>query len=248
MNCDSFREQFAEYLAGGLDSGERGSVSAHLESCQPCRSEFDRLQEVWSGLDAIPCPEPGPGMRPRFLRMLEVYQAGQSTGAAERTARTAQQNRRWTFWPARPAWQAAFAAVLVLIGILGGRYTSTRQPRGGAEVAQLQGQVENLRQLDSLGKPLMIRTPVMAGVNDRPEQIEAIADFLATLNHVQQYDLLPYHPLGTGKYDALGLDGPHMEFHTPTAAHLETLAARAARPNFVVKVAGTTSDKQHVSS
>jgi pyruvate formate lyase activating enzyme len=108
--------------------------------------------------------------------------------------------------------------------------------------------LENLRQLDSLGKALMIRTPVMAGVNDRPEQIEAIADFLATLNNVQQYDLLPYHPLGTGKYDALGLDGPRPEFHTPSAAHLDTLAANAARPNFVVKVAGTTSDKQHASS
>lgn len=108
--------------------------------------------------------------------------------------------------------------------------------------------LENLRQLDSLGKTLMIRTPVMAGVNDRPEQIEAIADFLATLNNVQQYDLLPYHPLGTGKYDALGLDGPRPEFHTPSAAQLESLAAKAARPNFVVKVAGTTSDKQHASS
>lgn len=108
--------------------------------------------------------------------------------------------------------------------------------------------LENLRRLDALGKSLVIRTPVIGGVNDEPEQIEAIADFLATLDQVQQYDLLPYHPLGLGKYDALGLDGPRPEFHTPTAARLETLAARAARPGFVVKVAGATSDTQHASS
>lgn len=108
--------------------------------------------------------------------------------------------------------------------------------------------LENLRQLDALAKTLVIRTPVIVGVNEQPDEIEAISDFLATLGHVQQYDLLPYHPLGTGKYEALGLDGPRPEFHTPTAAQLTALAARAARPNFVVKVAGTAADKQLASS
>ncbi len=108
--------------------------------------------------------------------------------------------------------------------------------------------LENLRRLDALGKPLVIRTPVIVGVNDRPDQIEAIADFLAALPSVEQYDLLPYHPLGTGKYEALGLAGPPPEFHSPTAADLEMLAARAARGNFVVKVAGSGTRKQPASS
>ena len=80
--------------------------------------------------------------------------------------------------------------------------------------------LDNLRQLDARNKPVMVRTPLMADVNDRPEQIEAIADFLATLRNVQQFDLLPYHPLGGGKYEALGL-GPAPKFQTPTAAHLD---------------------------
>lgn len=106
----------------------------------------------------------------------------------------------------------------------------------------------NLRQLDDCGKPLVIRTPVIAGVNDRPDEIEAIADFLATLANVEQYDLLPYHPLGTGKYEALGLAGPPPRFQSPTAAELETLAGRAVRPNFVVTVAGAGVHTQHASS
>jgi len=101
--------------------------------------------------------------------------------------------------------------------------------------------LENLRRLDALDKMLVIRTPVVVGVNARPEEIDAIADFLATLDNVAQYELLPYHPLGTGKYDALGLDGPRPEFRTPTAAELDALAEQAKRPNFVVKVAGMVS-------
>jgi len=98
--------------------------------------------------------------------------------------------------------------------------------------------LENLRRLDAAGREMVIRTPVVVGFNDQPEQIGAIADFLATLHSVRQYELLPYHPLGTGKYEALGLDGPRPEFRTPTAAELDALAARAERPNFVVKVFG----------
>jgi len=108
--------------------------------------------------------------------------------------------------------------------------------------------LENLRQLDDCGKPLVIRTPVISGVNNRPDDIEAIADFLATLASVEQYDLLPYHPLGTGKYEALGLAGPPPRFHSPTAAELQTLAARAVRPNFAVTVAGAGVRKQYASS
>ena len=101
--------------------------------------------------------------------------------------------------------------------------------------------LENLRRLDERGATLVIRTPVVGGFNEQPEQIGAIADFLADFRNVGQYDLLPYHPLGAGKYDSLGLGGERPEFGTPTAAELDVLAATAARPNYVVKVAGTRS-------
>ena len=112
--------------------------------------------------------------------------------------------------------------------------TAHRKATGLSNVRTL----ENLRRLDDLEKPLVIRTPVVGGFNERPEQIGAIADFLATLRNVKQYDLLPYHPLGTGKRDSLGLVETRPEFRTPTAAELDVLAAVAARPHFVVKIAG----------
>lgn len=105
--------------------------------------------------------------------------------------------------------------------------------------------LENLRRLDDHGTGLIVRTPVIAGINDRPEQIDAIADFLAALRHVQHYDLLPYHPLGEGKRLALGLEP--REFHTPSAVQMVDLAARAARPAFAVKVAGTSPNQEHTT-
>lgn len=115
----------------------------------------------------------------------------------------------------------------------------------GLSNAQL---LDNLRQLDALHKPLVVRTPVVVGVNERPEQIGAIAGFLATLRHVQQYELLPYHPLGNGKHRALGLENPPPEFHAPTAAELDLLAAAAARPQFRVRVAGATRSASNTRS
>lgn len=98
--------------------------------------------------------------------------------------------------------------------------------------------LENLRRLDRQGKPSIVRTPLIAGLNDGPEQIESIADWLAELSAVRQYELLPYHPLGTGKYEALGLAGPPEDYCSPSHEHLRDLVARASRPNLVVKAAG----------
>jgi pyruvate formate lyase activating enzyme len=90
--------------------------------------------------------------------------------------------------------------------------------------------LDNLRRLDAQGKPVIVRTPVVGGVNDRPEQIAAIAEWLAGLDHVLDYELLPYHPLGTGKYEALGLADPPATFHAPDAERWMQLKAAARLP------------------
>ncbi|MGC4018891.1 MAG: glycyl-radical enzyme activating protein [Muricomes sp.] len=51
--------------------------------------------------------------------------------------------------------------------------------------------------------PKKVRTPVIPGFNDNPEQIENIKKFLADKPNVT-HELLPYHTFGKGKYKALG--------------------------------------------
>ena len=62
--------------------------------------------------------------------------------------------------------------------------------------------LENLR---SLSVPLILRTPLVPGFNDDRETIRRIAEFAGTLNTLQYYELLTYHPLGCGKAQRLGM-------------------------------------------
>lgn len=61
---------------------------------------------------------------------------------------------------------------------------------------------EHFRLLNKLGIPIIARTPVMMEIDQEIDQISA---FLKTLENVKKYELLPYHPLGTTKAQALAL-------------------------------------------
>lgn len=81
--------------------------------------------------------------------------------------------------------------------------------------------LENFRKLDKLNKPILVRTPIIPTVNDTPEDIAAIRNFVRTLKNAIGYDLLPYHPLGEPKRKALGLEPTR--FTVPTLEEMEVL-------------------------
>jgi len=149
MICDRIREQIPECLAGRLDATARQNVIDHLETCSACRAEMAGLGVVWRGLENMQQSEPGENVRARFLATLQAYREGYEEGQ-RRQVYAAPPKSFWSgWWPARPAWQIAFAALLLLAGVTGGRYgmgTRTANP----EMAELRGQVENLRQLVAL--------------------------------------------------------------------------------------------------
>ena len=64
--------------------------------------------------------------------------------------------------------------------------------------------LDNIRKISEYGIPITIRTPVVPGYTDSPENIAGIAEFVTTLPTVSEYELLVYHNLGESKYDALG--------------------------------------------
>jgi len=51
--------------------------------------------------------------------------------------------------------------------------------------------------------PILVRTPVIPGVNDSLEAIRKILDFITDFDNVS-YEMLPYHRLGTPKYEFIG--------------------------------------------
>lgn len=50
---------------------------------------------------------------------------------------------------------------------------------------------------------LVVRTPVIPGINDSKEDLQHIEDFLKMLPHLTDYELLPYHAYGSNKYTQL---------------------------------------------
>lgn len=55
------------------------------------------------------------------------------------------------------------------------------------------------------GVPLTVRMPVVPGFNDSFEDLLATAKLAWSWNGIKKFVLLPYHPWGKDKYDALGI-------------------------------------------
>lgn len=65
--------------------------------------------------------------------------------------------------------------------------------------------LENLQFLHSSGADIILRCPVIPGVNDTPEHFLGIARLTESLPRIRQVDLLPYHALGNNKRAQLNL-------------------------------------------
>lgn len=63
---------------------------------------------------------------------------------------------------------------------------------------------ENLKALHNRGANIVLRCPVIPGVNDTPSHFEGIAELLKELPGIRRVDLLPYHALGNDKRSQLG--------------------------------------------
>ena len=88
--------------------------------------------------------------------------------------------------------------------------------------------LENARKLGEQPIPLIVRTPIVPGVNDNPDDVAAVAQFVATLPNLLYYELLPFHPMATSKYTSLDLDYRAKGLKTPPNAQIEALTRVAA--------------------
>jgi pyruvate formate lyase activating enzyme len=97
--------------------------------------------------------------------------------------------------------------------------------------------LENLRLLAESGSAVIVRIPVIPGVNDDDDNFNAVAGFLSRLR-LRNIDLLPYHRIASGKYSRLGLRYRMEGLLPPTAEHLQAIAARLGRDGFHVQIGG----------
>ncbi len=68
---------------------------------------------------------------------------------------------------------------------------------------------------------LIVRVPLIPGVNDSRQELESIGQFCQGLKHLRYVQLLPYHRLGSATYAKLNRPYLMEEVEPPTAEHME---------------------------
>lgn len=83
--------------------------------------------------------------------------------------------------------------------------------------------LDNLKKAGNshLGEKIMIRTPLIPGVNDSEEELVKIGRFVGSLSRVHYIQLLPYHRLGTDTYRKLGRPYQLADVKVPSRDHME---------------------------
>jgi pyruvate formate lyase activating enzyme len=89
--------------------------------------------------------------------------------------------------------------------------------------------LENAVRLGREAPALIVRTPIVPGINDNAEDVAAIANFAAGLPNLLYYELLPFHPMASGKYDSLDLGYRAREMKSPPKEQMDELTEVAAQ-------------------
>jgi len=81
----------------------------------------------------------------------------------------------------------------------------------------------NLRRLAEWNASVIVRIPIVPGVNDDAGSIANAGAFVASLKTVKELHLLPYHRTGVAKLDRLGKKNGGPDFLPPDWEHLNEL-------------------------
>jgi len=94
--------------------------------------------------------------------------------------------------------------------------------------------LENLRLINSRGAAIILRCPIIPGMNDRAEHFAFIAALAEELDGVTRVDVEPYHPLGKSKAESLGQTYPLGDLSFPPdeaiAAWIAAISAGTKKP------------------
>ncbi len=103
--------------------------------------------------------------------------------------------------------------------------------------------LENLTQLGRRGAHICIRLPLIPGVNDDRRNVEETGAFVATLDHVDHIDILPYHDVMRSKYKRFGWGFRLGEVPPPDPLHLQTVAGLLRSFGLRVTIGGSDHER-----
>lgn len=98
--------------------------------------------------------------------------------------------------------------------------------------------LDNLCELNKIGKPVIVRTPLIPGVTDSVENLRNIAKLLEGMDNVICYELLNFNPLGDTKYRSLDKENPFEGEKPFNNSYLEEIKEKIKDINVNVKIGG----------
>ena len=96
----------------------------------------------------------------------------------------------------------------------------------------------NLKQLSRQGTRIIVRLPVIPGINTDEENIDRTGAFVATLAGVIGINLLPYHCAADAKYKNLDLKNNAADVQRPSEDLIASVARHLESYNLDVKIGG----------
>lgn len=95
--------------------------------------------------------------------------------------------------------------------------------------------MENIRSLAERGSDVVVRIPLIRGINDDDQNIRKTAEFLLSLKTIKEVNLLPFHKGGLDKYRRLRRKGPQPSFEPSTEERTEEIKEILKDKGFSVK-------------
>jgi pyruvate formate lyase activating enzyme len=81
----------------------------------------------------------------------------------------------------------------------------------------LQPTLDYAQRLSRLGRPMWIRYVLVPGLTDGYDNVQKVADFVASLETVERVEILRFHQMGSDKWHKLALEYPLENFESPDA-------------------------------
>lgn len=98
--------------------------------------------------------------------------------------------------------------------------------------------LDNLRRLAKNGHTIVVRAPIIPGINDAPGQIQKLGEFVANLPGVSRLDVLPYHEMAAEKYRRLGRDYSLRGRRAPSDETMQAIALALREFGLEVHIGG----------
>lgn len=96
--------------------------------------------------------------------------------------------------------------------------------------------LRNIKYAGQSGTPMIVRIPMIGGINDTEDNIMQTASFLKAFPGLLYLEFLPYHPLGLSKHLESGYT--QSRFEKPSWEHMEQLATIARQSGIQVRISG----------